>query len=68
MHPDIPSYNSRQSPSDNEICDLIAQTIGKNLKGAESKEWHAHPVWFLGGNPIVGYCKQKLGIRLMFWS
>jgi hypothetical protein len=25
-------------------------------------------VWFLDGNPIVGYSKQKAGIRLMFWS
>jgi hypothetical protein len=25
-------------------------------------------VWFLDGNPIVGYCRQKAGIRLMFWS
>jgi len=30
--------------------------------------WHAHPVWFLEGNPIVGYSKLKSGIRLMFWS
>ena len=26
------------------------------------------PVWFLDGNPIVGYSKQKAGWRLMFWS
>jgi hypothetical protein len=38
------------------------------LTEAESKVWHAHPVWFLDGNPIVGYSKQKAGIRLMFWS
>ena len=35
---------------------------------AELKIWHSHPVWFLDGNPIVGYSKQKKGIRLMFWS
>src|SRR5690606_12999354 len=40
----------------------------KNLPQAENKIWHAHPVWFLNGNPIVGYSKQKKGIRLMFWS
>jgi hypothetical protein len=38
------------------------------LTEAENKIWHAHPVWFLDGNPIVGYSKQKKGIRLMFWS
>ena len=35
---------------------------------SESKIWHRHPVWFLDGNPIVGYSKLKAGIRLMFWS
>jgi len=38
------------------------------LPAAESRIWHAHPVWFLDGNPTVGYSKQKPGIRLMFWS
>jgi len=38
------------------------------LREAESKIWHAHPVWFLDKNPIVGYSKQKAGVRLMFWS
>ena len=42
--------------------------INQVLPGAESKIWHAHPVWFLDGNPIVGFSKQKKGIRLMFWS
>ncbi len=38
------------------------------LTSVESKIWHGHPVWFLDGNPIVGYSKEKKGIRLMFWS
>ena len=42
--------------------------INRNLSGTENKIWHGHPVWFIHGNPIVGYSKQKLGIRLMFWS
>lgn len=29
---------------------------------------HAHPVWFLDGNPTVAYSKENPGIRLMFWS
>lgn len=46
----------------------MAKTINVHLPEAESKIWHAHPVWFLDGNPIVGYSKQKAGMRLMFWS
>lgn len=68
MNPDIQEYNNKQSIIDKEICELLATSIDKELSEAESKIWHAHPVWFLEGNPIVGYNKQKGGIRLMFWS
>jgi hypothetical protein len=68
MKIEIQAYNNKQSPVDREICDLIASTIGTQLKEAENKIWHAHPVWFLDGNPVVGYSKLKGGIRLMFWS
>ena len=68
MNSEILDYNKRQTTEDNEICDLLANTIDSALKKSVSKIWHAHPVWFLDGNPIVGYSKQKKGIRLMFWS
>lgn len=68
MHPDILKYNEDQASKYHEVCDLLAREIDRNLSGAESKIWHAHPVWFLDGNPTVGYSKQKPGIRLMFWS
>lgn len=65
---EIQEYNGRQSPGDKAVCDLLALEISNNLPEAENKIWHAHPVWFLDGNPIVGYSRQKKGIRLMFWS
>ncbi len=68
MHNEIQKYNDQQLKNDLEICKLIANTINAILKNAENKIWHGHPVWFLDGNPIVGYSKQKKGIRLMFWS
>ncbi len=68
MLTDIQAYNNKQSPLEKAICDLLATEINKTLDEAENKIWHAHPVWFLDGNPIVGYSKQKKGIRLMFWS
>lgn len=68
MNEEIKTYNEKQSSDDKAIYDLLAQTINSELTEAESKIWHAHPVWFLEGNPIVGYSKQKAGIRLMFWS
>ena len=68
MNKDIQEYNSRQSAGDKEICDLLSAEISRNLPEAENKIWHAHPVWFLNGNPVVGYSKLKDGIRLLFWS
>lgn len=68
MNKDIQSYNNKQSPTDKKICNILAKEIDSNLPGAESKIWHAHPVWFLEGNPIVGYSKLKDCIRLLFWS
>ena len=68
MKEEIQAYNNKQSTLYKEICDLLAATIDNVLTEAESKIWHAHPVWFLEGNPIVGYSKQKAGLRLMFWS
>lgn len=68
MNTEIQTYNNSQTLEDKAICDVLVQEINKNLPDAESKIWHAHPVWFLDGNPTVGYSKQKAGIRLMFWS
>ncbi|WP_445455033.1 DUF1801 domain-containing protein [Flavobacterium sp. HNIBRBA15423] len=68
MTEEIQIYNNKQATVDKEICDLLAMTINSELIEAESKIWHAHPVWFLDGNPIVGYSKLKDCIRLMFWS
>ena len=68
MNAGIKTYNNQQTLGDKIICNLLAQTIYNELTEAESKIWHAHPVWFLDGNPIVGYSKQKAGLRLMFWS
>ncbi|HNV74360.1 MAG TPA: DUF1801 domain-containing protein [Gemmatimonadaceae bacterium] len=67
-HPDTASYNARQSPGDRATCELLAREIERALPEAENKVWHAHPVWFLDGNPVVGYSKLKDSVRLLFWS
>jgi len=67
-HEAIDQFNAAQSSDDQLICDTLRQEIERGLKGADSKIWHAHPVWFLDDNPIVGYSKLKDCIRLMFWS
>jgi hypothetical protein len=64
----IAAYHARQTVGDQVICDLLREVIDSALPEASSKIWHAHPVWFLDGNPVVGYSRLRDGIRLLFWS
>jgi hypothetical protein len=68
IHPDIKAYHAALAPGDRATCKLLAREIARALPDAESKVWHAHPVWFLDGNPIVGYHRLKDCVRLLFWS
>ncbi len=68
MNPDIKIYNQKQVNDRKSICELLVQEISKGLPQAENKIWHGHPVWFLAGNPIVGYDVLKDCVRLLFWS
>lgn len=68
MNTEIKKYNSDLLDADQAICEELAQIIDTNLPNAESKIWHGHPVWFLEGNPVVGYAKRKNDVQLLFWS
>ncbi|QQG51203.1 MAG: DUF1801 domain-containing protein [Candidatus Saccharibacteria bacterium] len=68
MNKDIQAYHDKQASEDKRICDKLHEIISSNLPKSESKVWHGHPVWFLDGNPIVGYSKLKGDVRLLFWS
>lgn len=68
IHEEILSYNNAQAEGDRGICNLLAEEISRQLPDAENKIWHAHPVWFIDSNPVVGYSKLKDSVRLLFWS
>ncbi|MBP6859199.1 MAG: DUF1801 domain-containing protein [Candidatus Magasanikbacteria bacterium] len=68
MNKDIRAYNALQTAAEKKICNLLMKEIDKNLSMAESKIWHGHPVWFLEGNPVVGYSNLKGNVRMIFWS
>lgn len=68
MNKDVIAYNNKQEDADKATCDLLAKTINEVLTNSENKVWHASPVWFMDGNPIVGYGKLKDSVRLLFWS
>lgn len=67
-HKTIAAYHQSLAKGDREICDRLKQEMDAVLPEAESKIWHGSPVWFLDGNPIVGYHKLKANVRLLFWS
>jgi hypothetical protein len=68
MNPDISTYNKTQENERRQICELLAAEIYLGLPKAEHKIWHGSPVWFIDGNPIVGYSARKNSIQLLFWS
>jgi hypothetical protein len=65
---DIQDYQSELSADEAEIGAALIKLISKSLPGAEAKVWHGHPVWFIDGNPVVGYSLKKAGIEVLFWS
>lgn len=68
MKKDIRAYNDSQIGENKAICETLSQEIDNYFSDAESKIWHGAPVWFIEGNPIVGYDKLKNCVRLLFWS
>lgn len=65
---EILDYQEQLSPDEREICLALDKIIAKALPRAEGKVWHGHPVWFIDGNPLVGYSLKKTGIEVLFWS
>ncbi len=68
LQTEIIEFNDGHSIEDQEIMNKLSSIIQEEMPGSTNKIWHRHPVWFLDGNPIVGYSRQKAGVRLMFWS
>lgn len=65
---DILAYHDALDDEAKPICDVLLAVIERSLPDADRKIWHAHPVWFFDGNPIVGYDRLKQSVRLLFWS
>ena len=63
MHPDTLAYHAARAPADRRICEALAHAIERHLPEADDRVWRGHPVWFLDGNPIVGYAKLKDCVR-----
>lgn len=49
MTAEIQDYIARLQPTDQQTAKKLVDIIDARLPEAESKIWHAHPVWFLEG-------------------
>ena len=68
MEADIRAYHQKLPDEARRICEVLHGIISAELPGTDARVWHAHPVWFMDDNPLVGYSLLKDGIRLLFWS
>lgn len=68
MSDSITEYNAKIDGMERRIVDALRALIDADLPAEQSKVWHAHPVWFLDGNPVAGYVTRKEGVALLFWS
>jgi hypothetical protein len=65
---DIIKYSRSQKRPFDEICELLRAEIGAGLPKATSRIYYSIPVWFIDGNPIVGYRASLKHVMLLFWS
>lgn len=64
----IDEYALSLTVDERDMCALLDKHIVAALPNAVGEVWHGHPVWFLDKNPVVGYHRQKDGLRILFWS
>jgi hypothetical protein len=64
----VSHYGKMQVPAHAAICDRLRAEIDAALPKANSKIWHAIPVWLIGDNPVVGYKAIPKYVNLLFWN
>jgi hypothetical protein len=64
----IVAYAQGQPPAFRTICDVLRGLIDAAFPKATFKVWHGSPVWFIEGNPVVGYSVTANSVSLLFWN
>ena len=65
---EITEYSKSQIKQFADICDKLRNEIEKTLSNASSRIYYSMPVWFINGDPIVGYNASSKYVNLLFWS
>lgn len=64
----VNAYDRAVQARHRDIVAVLHREIAGVLKKAEARVWHAIPVWFIEGNPVVGYKSWPNRLTLLFWN
>jgi len=64
----VAAYARVQQPRFRKTCDHLREVIEAALPQAACRVWHGSPVWFIEGNPVVGYYVTAKSVNLLFWN
>jgi uncharacterized protein DUF1801 len=65
----VAAYERGQKPELAAVCRLLRKEIDATLPMSGAMIYHAIPVWFIAGNPVVGFSVNvKKKVNLLFWN
>ena len=65
----IETYERSLKPELAAVCRLLRKEIDATLPMSGAKIYHGMPVWFIAGNPVVGFgVNAKQQVNLLFWN
>ena len=65
----VAAYISAQKPPLAAVCSLLGKEIDAALPQAGATIYHGIPVWFIAGNPVVGFSvNAQKKVNLLFWN
>ena len=65
----VAAYERGQKPELAAVCKLLRKEIDATLPMSGAKIYHGMPVWFIGGNAVVGFSvTAKKQVNLLFWN
>lgn len=66
---DVAAYEKKLKPELAAVCKLLRMEIDATLPMSGAKIYHSMPVWFIAGNPVVGFgVTAKKQVNLLFWN
>lgn len=65
----VANYERSLRPPLAAVCRLLRKEIDASLPMSGAKIYHRMPVWFIAGNPVVGFSvNARKKVNLLFWN